>query len=187
MEWKYIFWCNNTYFRAAIHISEQQYIFQSTITYFGAELQISEEAVCTRWGHGEDDKLELYEDGEFGTRPGRARYGPGIDRYGPGDNWKKTIWPGRFHRLSFKSNGMGPLGLAGAVWQRHYVGITPNVSPTVPARSENGLLTLGHRWVRYVDVTKTLYNRFEDVLWTLTMRQWHAGNTLGKWRTIAVV
>ena len=67
------------------------------------------------------------------------------------------------------------------------VGITPTASPTVPARSENDLLTLGHRWVRYVDVTKTLYNRFEDVLWTLTMRQWHAGNTLGKWRTIVNV
>ena len=25
----------------------------------------------------------------------------------------------RFHRLSFKSSGMGPLGLAGAMWQRH--------------------------------------------------------------------
>ena len=31
---------------------------------------------------------------------------------------KKTIWPVKFHRLSFKSNGMGPLGLAGAMWQR---------------------------------------------------------------------
>ena len=41
--------------------------------------------VRTRLGHGENDKLELYEDGEFGTRPGRTRYGPGIDRYGPGD------------------------------------------------------------------------------------------------------
>ena len=39
----------------------------------------------------------------------------------------------------------------------------------------------------YGAVTKTLYNRFEDVLWTLTMRQWHAGNTLGKWRTIVNV
>ena len=36
------------------------------------------------------------------------------------------------------------------------VGITPIASPAVPARSKNGLLTLGHRWVRYVDVTKTL-------------------------------
>ena len=49
--------------------------------------------VRTRWGHGENDKLELYEDGEFGTRPGRSRYGPGIDRYGPGDkmNGKKQF------------------------------------------------------------------------------------------------
>ena len=35
--------------------------------------------VMTRWGHGEKDKLELYEDGEFGTRPGRTRNRPGID------------------------------------------------------------------------------------------------------------
>ena len=43
--------------------------------------------VRTRCGHGENDrdKLELYEDGEFGTRLGRTRYGLGIDRYGPGD------------------------------------------------------------------------------------------------------
>ena len=75
--------------------------------------------VMTQWGHGEKDKLELYEDGEFGTRPGRTRYRPGIDRYGPGDKIEKTIWPVRLHRLSFKSNGMGPLGLAGAMWQRH--------------------------------------------------------------------
>ena len=59
-------------------------------------------------------KLELYEDGEFGTRPGRTRYRPGINWYGPGDK-KKTIWPVRLHRLSFKSNGMGLLGLAGAM------------------------------------------------------------------------
>ena len=45
--------------------------------------------VRTRRGHGEKDKLELYEDGEFGTRPGRTRYRPGIDRYGPGDKYKK--------------------------------------------------------------------------------------------------
>ena len=49
--------------------------------------------------------------------PDRAvtRYRPGIDRYGPGDKYEKTIWPVRLHRLSFKSNGMGPLGLAGAM------------------------------------------------------------------------
>ena len=41
--------------------------------------------VRTRRGHGEKDNLELYGDGEFGTRPGRTRYRPGIDRYGPGD------------------------------------------------------------------------------------------------------
>ena len=40
----------------------------------------------TRRGHGENDKLELYEDGEFGTRPGRTRYRPGI---GPVTNEKK--------------------------------------------------------------------------------------------------
>ena len=34
---------------------------------------------------------------------------------------EKTIWTVRFHRLSFKSSGMGPLGLAGAMWQRHNV------------------------------------------------------------------
>ena len=48
--------------------------------------------------------------------PGRA--GPGMDSVqigmGPVTN-EKTIWPGRFHRLSFKSNGMGLLGLAGAM------------------------------------------------------------------------
>ena len=61
------------------------YKFQSGNTYFRAALHISEEAVCTRRGHGENGKLEMYEDGELGTRPGRNRYRPGIDRYGPGD------------------------------------------------------------------------------------------------------
>ena len=36
----------------------------------------------------------------------------------------------------------------------------------------------------FMIATNTLYNRLKDVLWTLTMRKWHAGNTLGKWRTI---
>ena len=44
----------------------------------------------TRCGHGEKDKLELYGDGKFGTRPGRTRYRPGIDRYGPVTNRKKN-------------------------------------------------------------------------------------------------
>ena len=89
-EWQYIFRCGNTYFRVAIHISERQYIFQSGITYFrGGGMH----TVRTRWGHGENGKLELYEDGELGTRPGRTRYRHGIDRY---DKWK-TIWPVRPH------------------------------------------------------------------------------------------
>ena len=56
-----------------MHISEWQYIFQSSITYFRAALHISEETVCTRCGHGENDQLELYEDGELGTRPARTQ------------------------------------------------------------------------------------------------------------------
>ena len=39
----------------------------------------------TRFGHGENDKLELYEDGEFGNRLGRSLCRPGIDRYGACD------------------------------------------------------------------------------------------------------
>ena len=79
---QYIFQSRNAYFRTTIHISEHHYIFQSTITYFrGGGMH----TVRTRSGHGENDKLELYEDREFGTRPGRTRYRLGIDRYGPGD------------------------------------------------------------------------------------------------------
>jgi hypothetical protein len=32
-----------------------------------------------RYAPGEDGRLELYEDGEAGTRPVRTRYRPGID------------------------------------------------------------------------------------------------------------
>ena len=100
-----IFRSGNIYFGAAIHISEPQCIFQSGNTYFRAAINISDQHYIfqrRRFAHGENDKLELYEDEEFSTRPGRTRYRPGI-------------WPGRFHRLSFKSNGMGPLDLAGAI------------------------------------------------------------------------
>ena len=83
-----IFRSGNIYFGATIHISEPQYIFQNNNTYFRAPLHISEQQYKfqrRRYAHGENDKLELYEDGEFGTRLGRTRYGPGTDRYGPGD------------------------------------------------------------------------------------------------------
>ena len=103
-----IFRSGNIYFGAVIHISERQNIFQSSITYFrGGGMH----TVKTRWRHGENDKLELYEDEEFGTRQGRTRYRPGIDRYGPGDKWKKNL-PVRIHRLPFISNGNGPVVLS---------------------------------------------------------------------------
>ena len=86
----YIFRNGNTYFIAAIHISEWHYIFQSGIIYFSAALNISEEAVGTRWGHGENSKLLLYEDGELGTRPGRTRYWL-VELYGPSDKWENNL------------------------------------------------------------------------------------------------
>ena len=63
--------------------------------------------VRTRWGHGEKDKLELYEDGEFGTRPGRTRFRPGIDRYGP-------LW--RCHIAPAKPNGPIPFDSNDKQW-----------------------------------------------------------------------
>ena len=83
-EWQNIFHSGKRYFRASIDIVEQHYIFQRRRYAHG------EDTVRTRWGHGEKDKLELYEDGELGTRPARTRYRPGIDRYGPGDKYKKN-------------------------------------------------------------------------------------------------
>ena len=62
-----------TYFGVAIYILVQQYIFQSGNTYFRAAIHISEHKYIFK-NHGENDKLEQYEDGEFGTRSGRTRY-----------------------------------------------------------------------------------------------------------------
>ena len=61
-----IFRSGNIYVGAAIYISEWQYIFQTGNTYLrGGGMH----TVRTRWGHGENDKLELYEDGEIGMCP----------------------------------------------------------------------------------------------------------------------
>ena len=88
-----IFRSGNIYVGAAIHIPEPQYIFQSRNTYISEQQFQSSityfrgggmHTVITRLEHDENDKLELYEDGEFGTRTGRTRYRPGIDRHGPG-------------------------------------------------------------------------------------------------------
>ena len=127
-----IFRSGNIYFGAAIHISEPQYIFQNNNTYFRAPLHISEQHYKfqrRRYAHGEDTMRTRWE------RQARTVWGRRV-RYQAGQypvwtryisvwvRWQmknKTIWPGRFHRLSFKSNGMGPLGLAGAMWQRLYL------------------------------------------------------------------
>ena len=76
---QYIFQSGNTYFRTTIHISEQHYIFQSGNTYFRTTIHISEQHYIfqrRRYAHGENNNLELYEDGEFGTRPGRTGIDP---------------------------------------------------------------------------------------------------------------
>ena len=120
-----IFRSGNIYFGAVIHISERQNIFQSSITYFrGGGMH----TVRTRWRHGENDKLELYEDEEFGTRQGRTRYRPGIDRYGPGDKWKKIcLW--EFTACHLYQMGMGPLCLAGATRQHSGTFRWPRLTP----------------------------------------------------------